>query len=406
VNGAFTLTLWRTFSKGRRSRYTWREFIDTFVKDPEVVRYKESVAGFSLASFEGNRRTLSRVEQVHALTLDFDNGDTTIEQAHRLLRGTSGVTYTTFSHSPECSKLRVIYALSRPVDADEYARVWDWTANKIIGAGHALDEATRDASRFWYLPSHRPGAAYEWQELEGAPLDVTKALSEIGAQPRPFLVGAPARGRQTPLLLSGNGRVCAGSAAESFFGRVFELAGMVFNVLDNDALSVVCPWAHEHTSGEDGDSSTVIFPPTTESGWGLFHCSHAHCARRRTADLLDVLPSKALEAARREHGAGLIRAKIRAGCVQHLDALPDLPALERFVLRCYPNGGVAPWIWTVKIGSRAHVEGLNALPILALRGRWVDLAVRGREITWGRLVIESAPSIELRGVARIPTPAP
>lgn len=388
MSAPLIVTLWRTFSRGRREEHTWRSFIDTFIRDPEVVRDKKKVAGFSLASFVDNRRALPRVEQVHALILDFDNGDTTVKQAARLLPDVCGVTYTTFRHTAEHPKLRVIFLLRRPVNASEYARIWAWVADKITRAKRVLDESTRDASRFWYLPSHPPGATYEWRELKGAPLDVEKALSENGAHLRPFLAAAPARERQAPLPSSGKGCVCVGSAAQSFFGRVFERAGMVCGELDNEALAVVCPWANEHTSGVDGDSSTVIFPPTTEAGWGLFHCSHAHCARRVTADLLDVLPLKALDAARREHGSGLIRAKIRAGFVQHLGALPELPALERFVLRCYPNGGGPPWVWTVKIGSRAHVEGLNALPIMALRGCWVDLAVREREITWGRLVPE------------------
>jgi hypothetical protein len=185
---------------------------------------------------------------------------------------------------------------------------------------------------------------------------------------------------------SGNERDCVCDAAESFFGKVFALAGTAFEPLENGALPVVCPWWHAHTSGSDGDTSTVILPPTTESRWGLFHCSHAHCSKRATLDLLDVLDPKALAAAQREHGAGLVRTHVRAGFVQHLEAFDEFRALDRFVLRCYPMYGGAPLVWTVKIGSRAHVEGLEALPLGALRRRRVDLAVRKREITWGRLV--------------------
>jgi hypothetical protein len=174
------------------------------------------------------------------------------------------------------------------------------------------------------------------------------------------------------------------AADQTFFGRAFEQAGMAFPLLENGALSVVCPWAKQHTGGIDGDSSTVVFPATTSAGWGLFHCSHAHCVDRTTFDLLDVLPGDALDKARCEHGSGLVRAKVRAGWMQHLEARHEFDALDRFVLRCYPNGSGAPLIWTVKIGSRAHVEGLDAQPLRSLRGRMVDLAVRGREITWGR----------------------
>ena len=378
------MSLWRTFSRGRRSQHTWRSFVDTFVADPEVVRDKRRVAGFSLASFEGNRRALHRVEQVYGLALDFDQGDTTIKQAAKLLPGVQGVTYTTFSHTAEHPKLRVVYPLARPVDANEYDVVWCWAAREIERAGHVLDESTRDASRFWYLPSHAPGATYEWRELSGDPLDVEGALREKGTLARLLPERAPKTRARPAATLRGSKRSEV-EVNDTFFGAVFERAGMAYHTLENGALVVKCPWSDEHTSGYDGDSSTVILPPTSDAQWETFHCSHAHCARRTTGDLLDVLPHEALTAARREHGAGLVRAKIRGGAVQHLDPLPEFAALDRFILRCYPESGGAPLVWTVKLGSRAHVEGLNELPLKSLVGQRVDLAIRGREITWGRL---------------------
>lgn len=386
MSSTIHVTLWRSFSRGRCSAYTWREFIDTFIRDPEVVRDKRRVAGFSLGKFTDNKRALHRVEQVYALTLDFDGGDTTIEQAVRLLPGTMGVAYTTFSHSIDWPKLRVIYLLSKPVDSIEYESLWLWAANKIAALGHTLDESARDASRFWYLPSHAPKAIYECRELEGEPLDVAKVLGNH-THTRPFPVGTGVLARLIDAPPSGKGRamVSIDSADSSFFGRALAHAGMTFELMESGALPVVCPWASAHTSGSDGDTSTVILPPTTDARWGLFHCSHAHCVKRTTIDLLDVLDPAVLRAARREHGAGIVRTQVRAGFVQRLEACDELSALERFVLRCYPVDGGAPLIWTVKINSRAHVEGLDALPLGALRRRKVDLATRGREITWGRL---------------------
>jgi len=345
------------------------------------VRDKRKVAGFSLASFLENRRSLPRVERVHALILDFDEGDTTVRQAETLLPGVHGVTYTTFRHTIEYPKLRVIFPFDRPVDADEYARIWTWVADKITKTKRILDESTRDASRFWYLPSHPPGATYEWKEIGGKALDVARALKESKSPHfRSFLV----KSAKAPAKPKGKERVVCDPSDQTFFGRAFERANMSFGLLDNGALAVACPWSTQHTGGVDGDSSTVVFPATTAAGWGHFHCSHAHCVERTTFDLLDVLPPKALEEARREHGSGLVRAKIRAGFTQHFEAKVGFDALDRFVLRCYPNGNGAPLVWTVKIGSRAHVEGLDAQPLVALRGRMVDLALRGREITWGR----------------------
>ncbi len=376
------VTLWRTFSRGRRSEYTWREFVDTFIRDPEIIQEKTQAAGFSLGSFTENRRAISRVERVYALTLDFDGGDTTLEQSERLIKNTGGVAYTTFSHSPEYPKLRVIYRFDRPVDADEYSRIWIHFAKKIAENGHTLDESARDASRFWYLPSHRPKAPYAWRELEGDPIAADRVLEEAPHTP-PFIPGGSAAPRKwadrcVPIV--------GGVGAETFFGRVFELAGMSFDSLLNGSLPVLCPWSQEHTSGFDGDSSTVILPPTTDSRWGLFHCSHAHCARRKTTDLLDVLPVDALDVARREHGRGMLRAKVIRGWEERLEPLYELPGMDRFVLRCKPRGFTPVFTMTVKESSSTHLQYLGGLPLPELIGRRLDVSMEGREIKAARLV--------------------
>ena len=394
-DSTFIMTLWRTFSRGRRTKHTWRSFIDTFVQDPEVVRDKRKVAGFSLACFENNRRTLSRVEQVHALVLDFDNGDTTVKQASKLFPETASVIYTTFSHSPKCPKLRIILPFEKSLSAEEYARVWDWASRRIIKAGHALDESTRDASRFWFLPSHQPGAPYEWKELNGKPFDVATALKEVTSLTRPLPGPSTAEKAGAPLHPRGNGRVSVIDdtvADQTFFGRAFVLADMAFDVLDNDMLPVICPWAKTHTTGEDGDSSTVIMPPTTDAGLGLFHCSHAHCVRRTTLDLLDALPVAALEAARKEHGRGFVRARIIDGWVQRLESLPDAPPLDRFILKLRPREG-AVFTMTAKLGSSMHLKYLDALALPMLIGRRVDLWMERKEIKTARLV--SVPQLEI-----------
>jgi hypothetical protein len=52
--------------------------------------------------------------------------------------------------------------------------------------------------------------------------------------------------------------------------------------------AVRCPWEHEHSeSTHRYDTSTVVF--VSEAGWPAFHCSHAHCAERHLADVLEAL---------------------------------------------------------------------------------------------------------------------
>lgn len=171
------VTLWRSFARGRCDRHTWRSFVETFVHDPEVVRDKRSVAGFSLACFEDNRRSLARVEHVHALVLDLDHGTPTFEAVEHAFPKTRGVAYTTFSHTPEAPRLRAVFPHSRPITADEHNRIWAWAKRKCAGAGLELDPVARDASHLFFLPSHPPGAEYLFHELRGRSIDVDKALS-------------------------------------------------------------------------------------------------------------------------------------------------------------------------------------------------------------------------------------
>lgn len=381
------VTLWRTFSRGRRHQYTIREFIDTFIASPEVASNKKKIAGYSLGRFTENRRSKPRTEHVHALILDFDEGDTTIEQALSFFPGAWRIAYTSFRHTPEHPKLRLILPFTRPVNADEYERIWIW-ATRLLPPGHVPDEGARDASRFWYLPSHPPGAAYEWQEGTGAATDPGIGLEAVGTQHRPL--PGPRALKTDPRAASapGRGRVRAQgdeAADASFFGRACVIAGAAFPLISNGALPIVCPWVAQHTCGYDGDTSTVIFPPTTESRWGLFKCSHAHCARRVTNDLLDVLPVVALEQAGAEHGRGLVRVRIIDGWRQRLEALPDVPALERFILKCRPREK-SPFSMTVKERSSLHSKYLDELPLQLLLGRRIDVSLEGRSVKAARLV--------------------
>ena len=394
------LTLWpsRREPFGRQSSMTWDRFVARFVADPESANRKDRVAGFALASFAG-RRALANVEKVFALVLDFDDGDTTLEQAALLFPRTRAAVYTTFSSTPAKPKLRLILPFTRPVSADEYARIWLWAEGRCTKRKRTIDASTRDPSRLWFIPSHAVGCTtYAWRELPGRPVDVAKVLA--AAPPLPLIPvrlkrgNGPARARRTQEVAEGMGA----PANESFWGRAFELAGMALATLGNGQVAVVCPWESEHTGG-DTVSSTVILPPT-EDGWGIFLCRHAHCAKRRTLDLLDVLPAPALEAARIEHGSGLVRARVVRGFVQHLDAHDGLAALDRFMLWCEPVGGGAGFRWTVKLSSEAH-RALQSLSLGRLLGRRVDVAMRGSEVTWAKLVPDklAGPKTEQRARA-------
>ena len=83
-------------------------------------------------------------------------------------------------------------------------------------------------------------------------------------------------------------------ASESLLGLAFGYADMLGRDAGQGRVTVVCPWAHEHSSGTNHDSSTVLFPPTEGKTLGWFHCSHSHCEGRTPRDVLAALPDEAV----------------------------------------------------------------------------------------------------------------
>lgn len=47
------------------------------------------------------------------------------------------------------------------------------------------------------------------------------------------------------------------------------------------AFVVVCPRQERHSTGSDGDGSTLLFPPTEAHPQGTVYCLHSHCERFR-----------------------------------------------------------------------------------------------------------------------------
>jgi hypothetical protein len=89
----------------------------------------------------------------------------------------------------------------------------------------------------------------------------------------------------------------SGDLDASFFHLAFGAAGWLHSRIDVDRVAVTCPWAHEHTSGRDGDTSTILFAPAAGHTLGWFHCSHSHCGGRTADEVRRSLPPDAVAAA-------------------------------------------------------------------------------------------------------------
>ncbi len=123
---------------------------------------------------ECRRRKKVRVASISALVLDFDDG-TRMEDAVVVYQDFDHIGHTSWSHTEDHHRFRIVLPLAEPVPGPEWARAWRWVlrdwqersprqdAGALVGRP---DTACKDASRLYFLPAIRPGAPrYAWSHL-------------------------------------------------------------------------------------------------------------------------------------------------------------------------------------------------------------------------------------------------
>lgn len=166
------------------------------------VEAKEDAPLWSPAEYRpAGRRRLIDVARVHALVLDVDHADVDAFAVWYFARREERFWYSTFGgYGPDAPlKVRVAFALSRPVSKEEWPKFWT-RAVAHLRAGEFVDPTCCDATRMYYAPSRPVGAEEERGYNEGVPLDVDSIMgsteggslvpemstrSDGGSQPRP-----------------------------------------------------------------------------------------------------------------------------------------------------------------------------------------------------------------------------
>lgn len=117
--------------------------------------------GWIPAKFKSKKSRREDVEVEHCYTFvgDCDNKDgqpqITRETLKRTLNGYAHHAHTSYSHSPICDKWRFVVPLKRPVSREEYLHVFAYFNERLDGA---LDNAAKNSSHMYYLPSCPPDA--------------------------------------------------------------------------------------------------------------------------------------------------------------------------------------------------------------------------------------------------------
>jgi hypothetical protein len=106
-------------------------------------------------------QTEANIATVHAVVLDYDGKPeaVSIERAQEVWGVFEHVIYTTFQHTPDKPRFRVVLPLTRPVTTDEFRRVWAWVHRFASERGVGFDPLS-DPGRIYYIPTRRPGAPH------------------------------------------------------------------------------------------------------------------------------------------------------------------------------------------------------------------------------------------------------
>jgi hypothetical protein len=158
-------------------------------------------------------------------------------------------------------------------------RMWKTYGTVAIKGGNTKTRPWRLA-RF-----HAPASGmekYELFKLYEREIEEQREIElECRDKPRTRNSGAPKRNSESKFWT-----LYSGDLSTLNIVGLFKSRELYSRVISGNKHAVTCPWAVEHTTGKDGDSSTVIFEGA-DKAWPGFKCQHSHCIDRGLEEVLD-----------------------------------------------------------------------------------------------------------------------
>lgn len=151
-------------------RVTWRALCQSLTTF-RVVRAedKRHLPAWSPAEYpDGARRCASAVRAVSCIVLDLDDGSRAA-QAQAAWEDWPHIVHTTWSHTPDAPRLRLVVPLEVPVPRALWHRAWHWAHAR---SGLVADPACKDPSRLYFVPAVRSHDWPRWARVfdPGGPL--------------------------------------------------------------------------------------------------------------------------------------------------------------------------------------------------------------------------------------------
>ena len=164
----------REDNTGLQESLSWEALAELLTEHNEADK-KDGLA-IVFAELDGTRAK-ANVRKISALVFDLDDltQDVLLQFLDKIVH--ESVIYSTFSHTEEKPKIRLVVRLSRDLEPSEFFTVWDRFKERF--GVPCPDSSCRDSARLYYLPTHKPGSPFFAHRLPGAPLDVDELL---GAQ--------------------------------------------------------------------------------------------------------------------------------------------------------------------------------------------------------------------------------
>lgn len=160
-----------------RRSVTWEALAGRLQSFSDSWRTKAEVPLWSPARYpeSATRRLGKLVDSVSCLVLDYDEGVSVDEAAERW-SGHEAVIHTTWSHTWEDPRLRVVLPLAAPIRSD----IWTAVYQAVVKAdGGDADPACSDAGRCYLLPAKGPSGQTESRWIRGERLDLRPLAEEL-----------------------------------------------------------------------------------------------------------------------------------------------------------------------------------------------------------------------------------
>ena len=140
----------------------WPEFLNIFCElgwrkayRKTQTKKKDLPLWSPVKLIEGRTRHTTSIEYVSALVLDYD-GNADASDIESVWGDWCLANHTTWNHTADVPRFRVILPMLRDVDRREYDRIIRWAMSRSDKLGLKTDPSCKDASRAWYFPAKNP----------------------------------------------------------------------------------------------------------------------------------------------------------------------------------------------------------------------------------------------------------